>query len=188
MSLSTSCTLTGQLGLVQFVRDRLGLGVPVRDTELEYCAYTHQTLITRLTRNPSCPCPHQLFRRAPAPGRLADCSVRELISASALAPGKHGEVSVEVDDAWYVEREVCACGTPQPTRRFDCGHAATWVHCTRCRRPFLPHPFYRHRPVPAAILGPSIAQPLSSLGAGQARWVVLRRGTDAVLFLNPDQT
>jgi len=186
MSVHALCSLIAQLALLQFVKDRLALGGSVRESTLEYCAYTQQIVNTKLVRQGECLCPHIVFRRALPPRRpLAKCALRELHQAAAGGVEKDGGVSFEVDDCDYVEQAICSCGEQPPVQRFvnrDAGHVG---HCLSCQRVLAPHPFHSFRPAPASALGQSLDRPLCELGAEGARWVVVRLDDEAVLFLDP---
>ena len=45
----------------QLLRWPLQLGTPVEDTLVEYCGYTHRTVVQPLRHNPACPCNHTRF-------------------------------------------------------------------------------------------------------------------------------
>ena len=183
MSVHALCSLVAQLALLQFAKDRLSLGA-VRDTVLEYCAYPQTLVTSKLASHPRCPGPHVAFRRASPPRPLADCSLHEL-SRAAADDATHGQsASFEVDDFQYVERALCPCGAEQPVQRFVRADAHDIGRCWRCLRPLPRQPFHSLAIVPGSALGETINRPLRDLGASDARWVVLRRALDAVLFLN----
>ncbi|MCX7827351.1 MAG: ThiF family adenylyltransferase, partial [Verrucomicrobiae bacterium] len=58
MSVSFLCAMAAELAMFQLLRFVAGLGTPVCNTELEYCAYTHRTVVTPLRRRRDCPCDH----------------------------------------------------------------------------------------------------------------------------------
>jgi len=185
MSVHALCSLLAQLGLLYFMRDRLALGAPVRDTSLEFCAYTQQITTTKLTRNLRCRCAHVMYRRVSPPRSLATCSVRELLRAAGVE-SEQG-VRFDVADFYFVEQATCSCGAQQPVHRF--ARAAEHVGlCHECRRPLARHPFHSFRPVPVSALRESFEVPLHLLGAGEARSAVVGSGEDAVLFLDRSES
>jgi molybdopterin/thiamine biosynthesis adenylyltransferase len=188
MSVHALCSLISQLALLQFARDLLALGQSVRELTLEYCAYPQTIVPSKLTRHPQCPCPHVVFRRAAPPRPLAECTLSELSKSAAADAEKDRGVSFEVDEHYYVAQATCPCGGQEPVQRFVTPGAGDVGPCPGCRRPLARHPFHSFRPVPASALGPALVRPLREVGAADARWVVVRRDDDAVLFLNSPPT
>jgi molybdopterin/thiamine biosynthesis adenylyltransferase len=186
-SLSSLCSLTAQLGLLQFARDRLGLGAAVRDTVLEYCAYTHQTVITKLVRKPDCPCDHRILGRAAPPRPLTDCSLRDLEKAAALSDTE-ADVTFEIDNSLWAEQARCECGGWRATHRFVRANTTALGQCPECGQATTVHPFGSYQRVPAWRTEPFRDQPLGTLGATDVRWAVVRSNQRGVLFLNPPQT
>jgi hypothetical protein len=185
MSVHALCSLLAHLGLLHFMRDRLALGAPVRDTSLEFCAYTQQITTTKLTRNPRCRCAHVMLRRVSPPRSLATCSVRDLLRAAGVE-SEQG-VRFDVDDFFFVEQATCSCGAHQAVHRFV--RAAEPVgHCHECLRPLARHPFHSFRPVPVSALRESVEVPLYLLGAAEARSAVVGCSDDAVLFLDRSES
>jgi molybdopterin/thiamine biosynthesis adenylyltransferase len=184
LSLGANCSLIAQLVLLQFARDRLALGAPVRNTILEYCAYTHRTVLTGLIRNPTCPCDHVVLRRAVAPRPLSECTIDELTE---FGNATNTDWSVEVDSSLWVEQARCNCGEWRSVRRFVNDAGKSLGRCRKCRQPLTGHPFHSHRRVPVTAIEPSRNKPLRDLGAKNARWIIVRHDTDAVLLLNHNQ-
>lgn len=182
MSVHALSSLIGQLALLHFIRDRLQLAGPVRDETLEYCAYTQKIVTTKLDRHLQCPCPHAVFRRLSPPRPLAECRLRDLLKATGGNAEADGTASLDVDDYHFVEQAICSCDDYHPVRRFFSPNGENVGQCLHCQRPLARHPFHSHRPVPAAALGTLLDRPLRDLGAEHARWVVVRRDDDAVLF------
>lgn len=186
-SLSSLCSLTAQLASLQFARDLLVLGAPVRDTVLEYCAYTHQTVITKLARKPDCPCDHQVLRRTAAPRPLTECSLRDLEKAAALSD-TDADVTFEIDGSLWAEQARCECGGWRATHRFVRASTTALGQCPECGQATTVHPFGSYQRVPAWRTESFRDQPLEVLGATDARWVAVRSNQRGVLFINPSQT
>jgi molybdopterin/thiamine biosynthesis adenylyltransferase len=180
-SLSSLCSLAAQLASLQFARDLLGLGAPVRDTVLEYCAYTHQTVITKLVRKPDCPCEHQVLRRTAAPRAIRNCSLRELQEAAGLGTA----VTFEVDGGLWAEQGRCECGEWGALGRFVSESDTTYGPCQLCGKATKGHPFQCHRRVPAAVTEPFRDQQLGALGAVDICWAAVRSNQHGALFLDP---
>src|SRR6185503_4558159 len=53
MGLSGLASLSASLAITQLIRWRLQLGTPVEDTLVEYCGYTHRTVVESLQHNPA---------------------------------------------------------------------------------------------------------------------------------------
>jgi len=188
MSLSPLCSLIAQLALLQYARDRLGLGVPVRDTVLEYCAYTHQTVVTKLHRNADCPCDHVTLRRTAPPRPLAECSLDDLEQAAGASENGDGAVSFEVENSIWADRARCQCGEWRPLGQFVSRAAASVGRCRKCHGMMTVHPFHSYRLVPASAVEFFRNQSLGELGASGIRWAVVRCNGRAALFLNAAQT
>jgi len=184
LSLGTLCSLCAQLALLQFTKDRLALGAPVRNTILEYCAYTHRAVLTNLARNPACPCEHVVLRRAAPPRPLPDCTFDDL---AAIANANNPRVSFEVDSTLWVEQARCKCGEWRSVRKFVDQTGLRLGRCGKCRQPLTAHPFHSHHRVPASALEAARSQSLRDLGAHTVRWVIVRSDDAAVLFLNPNE-
>jgi len=183
MSTSFLCSTAADLALVQILRYVLGLGAPVMDTMLEYCGYTHRTVVSPLVRNPECRCDHTTYERAPCPRPVPDCTLRQFASLA----GFDGEelLSFRVDEMTYAELGACGCGGSRPLRRFvaDGAHVG---RCRSCGAPVFPRPSDSHRPVPRSVVADVLDRPLRDLGAGAAQWLAVRCGDRAVLFIGPE--
>jgi molybdopterin/thiamine biosynthesis adenylyltransferase len=176
MSVSFLCSLAADLALTQLFRLVLGLGQPVRDTMIEHCGYTHRTAVAPLKRNPDCPCDHTRWHLAAGPRPLARCSLGELAAAAGLSDG----VSFTVGELSFAELGICeACGDHRPAQRFIPATREAGV-CPVCGGRVVGHPFYCHRPVPAARA--VLDRPLGELHAADVPWVLVRSNGRAVLF------
>jgi molybdopterin/thiamine biosynthesis adenylyltransferase len=181
MSVSALCSLSADLAVTNLLRWRLGLGQAVEDTALEYCGYTHRSVVGTLRRNPACPCDHTRFSVLPAPRPLAEATLAELASAADLP--RRSSVSLTVDEMLFVELGRCRCAAPPRVSRFVWSQDTLVGTCTTCRHPVRAQPFFTHRSVSSALLGPLAPRTLSEVGAGGARWILVRADEKAVLFV-----
>lgn len=181
MSTSFLCSLAADMAMVQITRFALGLGAPVADTLVEYAGYTHRTVVSPLACKADCPGEHLEWRQVRLGMHLGDTTLRSLAATAGFAPR-----SFEVDDYTFAERGGCGCPTTVPLGRFVTPGEGV-EQCAACGCPIVGHPFYLHRPVPASAVEGALDRPLSSLGAGAARWAAVRGDDRAVLlFHGPD--
>jgi hypothetical protein len=173
--------------MMQFLRHRLKLGAPVADTILEYNGYTHRCVSAPLAFNPNCPCDHTPFALAPLQRTVGESTLRELTDLAGFnaAPSLDG-VTVALDNLLWLESGACACGQPRPLRRFASPGRAHAGRCPRCRQPIRRQPFFTHQAASLPLVQALLDRPLCSLGAGRARWALVRRADRAVLLRNPD--
>lgn len=182
MSVSPLCSLAADLAVTQLLRSALRLGAPVEDSALEYCGYTHRTVVAPLKFNPQCPCDHTIFARRAAPKPLGECSLRDLSSTAGLPFGE--AASFTVDGFSFVEFGACQCANPPAIRRFVASGETSIGSCGVCGAPVQAQPFHTHRSVSAPLLGPLAERPLRELGAAAARSVVVRAAEAAGLISN----
>jgi molybdopterin/thiamine biosynthesis adenylyltransferase len=182
-SVSFLCSLAADLALMQILRDMLGLGGPVQDTLVEYCGFTHRTVTAPLVRNPQCPCDHRPWAAAPAPGPLAECTLRQLAVAAGVTENRElARTSFRVEDWPFVVRGVCAnCGQTQAVQRFVAGGEAARP-CVTCSGIVAVQPFFAHHPVPATMARAVLDRPLAELGSRPPGWVVVQGQERTVLF------
>jgi molybdopterin/thiamine biosynthesis adenylyltransferase len=180
------CALAGGLAVLEVLRHVLGLGKPLEDRLLSYCAYTQKIAHVPLVRSVACPCEHTPYQFLELGMRLESCTPLDLLSKGSSGRTELAQSTLEVEGHVYCEAAHC-CGLIQQVRRWvpDVGPYPT---CQCCGEAVSPTPFFSRRRVRVSELGPSAAKQLGSLGAGQARWVVVRRGGAAVLLHREDQT
>lgn len=178
MSVSFLCTLAADLAMTQLFRLTLGLGVSVEDTLLEYCGYTHKTVISPLKRNPDCPCDHQSWTKAQPPRPLAEMTPRGLCAAAGMPPE---ESSFLLGGLTFLDEMPCGfCGRLSLRRRFVPTEGD--MTCPECRQKLRPSPFHCHRPVPPGVLAPVLDRPLRELSTTEIPWVLVRGSERALLF------
>lgn len=185
VSISSLCALAGNLAMMQLVRHVLGLGEPVGDTLLDYTAYTHRTVVSKLTKNENCVCNHTRYARALAPRPLADCSLVELISRAGLPPKAGEPLSITVDDRSFAESGVCDCGYAGPIGRLVGPNEKRAGRCPECGKALHCERFFLHRPVSTQLLGSALTLPLRETGAGEPEWALIQNSEKALLFQNP---
>ena len=95
-----------------------------------------------------------------------------------------GQATLEVQGHTWVEAIHC-CGSIRPVGRFVSSGAG--VPCPVCGQPVLPTPFYEYPRVRSAVLGRSADMSFATIGAGQARWVIVRGPRGAVLLHEEDE-
>jgi len=179
-SFSYLCGLAADLALNQLLRLVLSLGQPVADTVLEFCGYTNRTVVSALVPNPACRCDHTRFEIVGAPKPLAVSSLAELAQAAGCAED-NGPVLFRVGEHHWVTRGACACAADAPVGRFVGEAAPRPISCAQCHSLIQPLPFHTFRDFPAPVLGAAFGRPLRRLGAGRARYVLVRAGDRAVL-------
>lgn len=177
------CSIAADLAVVQLVRHLLGLGKPVVDTELEYNAFTHKTLVTPLARNPVCPSDHAAWRVLRPTRPLASAPLRDLLAAAGA--GGAADATVTVGKLAFAESGRCRAGHLARLRRFVDPWAAAGS-CATCGAPNAPDPFTTHRPAPVALFGPDLDRPLGELCDGAPAWVAVAAGGETTWFARPD--
>lgn len=176
------CTLASSLAGTQLLRFVLGLGQPVEDTELEFCAFTNRAVVSPLPRRQTCSCDHFRYRTVRLPRPLSAHSPAEL--AALLGPGD-GVRQFEFGGHVWVEAAICPAGHRRKVRRLlPAGQSAAGT-CDRCRATLHCQPFFTHRQVTPLHLAAAIDRPLAELGAPDLRWALVRDGNAGVLALNP---
>ncbi|HYT92303.1 MAG TPA: ThiF family adenylyltransferase [Gemmataceae bacterium] len=178
MSVSFLCGLAANLACMQILRHVLNLGMPLTDSLVEYCGYTHRTVTASLTHNPECVCDHTTWERRTAPAALRDCTPAQLAESAGLPLA---DVSFQVHGSVFAELLICnKCGRSQPGGRFVApGQSAG--PCSDCGSPTRAAPFYSHDPVPAGLL-PGGERSLGQLGAESVGSVIVRGAGRAVWF------
>jgi molybdopterin/thiamine biosynthesis adenylyltransferase len=183
-SVSFLCSLAADLAMTQVLRFVLGLGRPLEDSVLEYCGYTHRSVVSPLTRKVNCPCEHAGYIHKPVAGPLAHHSLLQLAAAAQCeCPSAPASPSFTVGDLLFVDGAIC-CGRLQSVRKFA-APGRTLGNCVVCGGSMRaePHSFHSYRAVPAQILASLIGRPLAQLGARTAHSVLVRHGGCCVQFL-----
>jgi molybdopterin/thiamine biosynthesis adenylyltransferase len=180
MSTSFLCSMAAELGVMQVFRHALGLGKPVANTSLEYCGYTHRTVVSPLTRNPNCLCDHRVWRRVPAPRpSLADCTLADLVAATGHHDREATTITVD-DDLHFIESAVCRGGHRAPIGRFGLLGESVGA-CAICGASMQPDNYFAHRTAALPTLGAALDEPLHTLGAAPS-WVMVRRDQEPFVF------
>ncbi len=183
-SFAALSALAASLTVTQLLRLVLGLGEPVADTQLEFCAFTNRAVVSPLPRRRACSCDHTRYRVVRAPRQLAECSLGEL----AALGGCSAAVAVPeftVSHFSWAESGMCTCGRRGKVHRFVAPGETHAGACRRCGKPLHVQPFFIRRPVGAAHVARHLHLPLGELGARGADWALVRDGQAAVFFLNP---
>ncbi len=181
MTVASLCGFCSSLAGLQALRWAAKLGESVTDTLLEFNAYTHKTSVTKISRNPACPCPHLIWEVAEAPQELAECTVRRLVER---ALGQTDRATVTVDGFVWVESGLCQCPAAPVVGRFVAAGSNSLGVCARCGSALLAQPFFTHRSLPISKMGAAKEQPLRALGVVNPRAVLVRADARAVLFRN----
>ncbi len=181
-SMSFICSLAAELAMVQFLRYFLQLGVPVGDTLLEYCGYTHRTSINRLQFHPACPIDHTVYRRRTMADPIGSITLREMVEAAGFGgDGTFNGVSIRIGGHVYAETIVCACTRFERYKKFI-PTAKRRGPCPRCGKPRLLHPFFVHDPISIAKIPDQLDTPLHRLGVKDTGWSMVRNDQDGVLL------
>ena len=181
MSPSFLCTLAANIAVTVGYRHALGVGAPLVDSAIEYCGYTHRTVVSPLRRSPDCPCQHRAWeRRIPPQPLWAECTLRELAAAADLCADEPASFTVD-DDLAFVEWAKCRCGKREMVQRF-CRGGRIAADCSRCGEPLFAEQFYSHRSVASELLHGQLDLPLRALGAEEARWILVQGDDQAVIF------
>ncbi len=187
VSTSFLCSMAADLALVQCVRHALDLGASVEDQGLQYCGFTHDVRRWALSRNAACPLEHLAVRRAPLEKPVPECTPRELARLAGLSLHSISQpFSLSVGGLIYASGSYC-CGRQHPLRRFVARDQSVG-RCTVCRKPLFPAQSMSWETVPASTLSGQGDIMLRHLGAGSARWALVRGHQQGVLFLEPGQT
>jgi molybdopterin/thiamine biosynthesis adenylyltransferase len=181
-SVSFLCSLAADLALMQGLRHVAELGQPVADTMLEFCGYTHRSVISPLARHAGCPGPHERWLRKSPPKDLARSTPRELINIATGTREGLGGVSLAVGHHYFAESGKCAaCGQQRHIGRFVPTLSAIGP-CPACGGQIDGQPFYAHSPVPAEVLGDALDRELGAMVPGAIHAVVVRCPERSVLF------
>jgi molybdopterin/thiamine biosynthesis adenylyltransferase len=177
---SALCSMAADLAVIQILRFLLKLGQPVADTMLEYCGFTHRTVISPLARNPKCKLSHTPFAQVEVDVPLDSLPLTEVMQRAtgvAVAP----DTQFEVAGTDWVEFAACNCARPTPVRQFVARTRTKLPRCPKCSAPLVPLSFYTHRAVSAWVLGSAAERPLNRLGARHVSSVLVRSGDSGVL-------
>lgn len=181
MSIAPLCSTAANLALFQFLRDRLGLGQPVRDTAVEFCAFTHRSVVSPLKRNPRCPCDHQPWELKSVSRRLPDCTFADL-GRFALGDGVETNCLSFECPAWsYAERAWCSAGHAQQMGTFF-RSSQRLGQCSLCGGPLACPKVYTQQIVAAETLGDNLRRPLQALGITDANRILVRQAQRTVLL------
>ena len=173
-SVSALCSMAGELAIFQLVRYRLGLGKPVGDSVLEYCAYTHRGVVSSLERNLECPCDHRRFRSITTARPLLECTLRELVEEAGMGEKHDLEgISFRVGNLLFMELGSCACRKSKPLKRFY-APGESLGRCGDCGSDIRSQPFFTHHPVPASMLVTELDRPLREITAAPVGYVWVR--------------
>lgn len=165
MSLSALCSLAADLAVLELVRRVAGIAPTGGDLAVEYCAYTRRSVLSPLSRNPSCRLSHVAWERVTVQGPLERYSLADLIAAAGEGDTPLEQLSLTVDERVYCERGSCGCPRQHPVRRFLQNGSSNAGDCSECAQPIRQHPFFTHREVPATHLAAQREHSLAQLGA-----------------------
>jgi len=182
MSVASLCSMAADLAVMSILRYALKLAAPLTDSQIEFCGYTNQTVVSPLRpKSDTCPCSHAAWKIERSTKPLRSTSLRELITAAG-GNGSMNGLAVQVDDRLFVEVAACSdCGY-RPVRKFVLpGKKAGFC---RCGKAIYAQPFFSHRLVPVSVVKDVLDRPLCRIGAGGARGVLVRDAQRAVLFVD----
>lgn len=180
-SISPLCEQAAALAVMQVTRFLVPVGQPVADTMLEYCGYTHRTVVSPLVRNPNCMLDHSPLTLVALDPPLGDSSLSQLAQQATGAPPSAG-ARFELEGLQWVELASCGCPEPRPVRRFVARGRKRLHCCRRCAAPLVPLSFYTYPQVSASVLGTAVERPLRELGARGLASLLQRNGDAGVLI------
>jgi molybdopterin/thiamine biosynthesis adenylyltransferase len=183
MSVSFLCSLAADLSLAQVLRHTLDLGVPVENTIVEYCMYTHKTAISPLKRNADCPCDHTPFAQASTLRRISELSLAEIGRIAGYdSESDLTGVSFRLGNLQFCEQGFCKCSHNRPLMRFvDPGERTE--NCKSCGENIYPHPFFTYRNVPASLVLNQLDCRLRDLEVKTEKWAMLRGPQQSLLLM-----
>jgi molybdopterin/thiamine biosynthesis adenylyltransferase len=182
MSVSFLCSVAADLALMQILRQTLGAAV--ENTLLEYCGFTHRTVISSLKRNLNCPCDHARYDRASTLRPLPNCTPRELTEmAGCDSSSGFNRISLKVAGLSYCESGGCKCNGIRPFRQFLAPGDPT-LRCRSCGDTITPLPFYTHDPVPLALIADQMGCRLRDMGVESTAWVMVRGPQRNMIFIS----
>ena len=184
MSVAGLSSLVANLALLLVIRRVLGLGEPLEDSQVDFCAYTNELVTSPLHRNPDCPADHLPCEQRTLPRPLGDFTPRELAKTAGFPERvSEGPLSFRVGRLSFATDASCGCAEPRPLNRFI-APGPSKRRCETCGERF-------RVPPPPGPLIPSVAvqalravldRPLRDLGAHSARFAVLRDNQRAVFL------
>lgn len=180
-SVSPLCAQAAALAVMQAIRFLVPVGQPVADTMLEYCGFTHRTVVSPITRNPNCMLDHNAIAQVALDPPLGDLSLAQVAQQATGAPPS-ADTRFELEGFQWVELASCRCPQPRPVRRFVARGRKRLPCCRKCSAPLVPLNFYTYPQVSASVLGSAAERPLRDLGARGLTSLLLRTGDAGVLI------
>ena len=176
MSTSFLSSMAADLLMTQLMRHVLGLEEPLSDSVVEYCGFNHRSTLTRLRRNPRCPCDHLGWKRVHVGREFPECTVGDLLAVGGFTEGSDlSRYSFSVEGHWFVRKGSCRCGVERDVERFV--NASEYAgQCSACGDQIQAWGFFSHQEVPASLLSAHLGRTLGELGAESATAVVVRQG------------
>jgi molybdopterin/thiamine biosynthesis adenylyltransferase len=179
-SLSALCSLAADLAVIQVLRHLVQLGEPVENTLVEYCGFTHRTVVSPLDRNPKCPLDHTTLAQVVMEEPLHRLSLAQVLHRT-MGRAVGSGVVYEVAGLDWIELAACGCAQPTPVRRFVPRGQPGLSSCPRCSTGRTPLSFHTYRAIGASVLGSAAEVPLQRLGARPVASVLVRAGDAGVL-------
>ncbi len=175
------CGIAANLASTQMLRYVLGLGRPVGDTSLQFCAYTNATATSPLAVSKACPTSHLPYTHHALPSH-SHYTLNDLLRESGSLAQATDPPTFEVGNAVWAEAGVCNCeGATTSIARFVATDDAP-VLCKVCNTPIQLQPFFTHQQASLHHLGEALDLPISDLCDSSPRWIAIRNTDHAILF------
>ncbi|MHC4415957.1 MAG: ThiF family adenylyltransferase [Planctomycetota bacterium] len=180
MSVAGLSSLAADLAMMLLLRHVLKLGAPLEDCLMQYCGYTNGIVTSPQSRNPDCPAEHMAWERKASCRPLGAATLRELAGVAGLdVEASGGALSFAIDQFAFTRRALCKCPEPRRLQRFVFAHGSS-ARCDSCGEQLSADPFATYRRAPLHVLAPVLDRSLEELGAGRARFAVVRDAGRAV--------
>ncbi|HOC56186.1 MAG TPA: ThiF family adenylyltransferase [Verrucomicrobiota bacterium] len=180
-SVSPLCAQVAALAVMQAIRFLVPVGQPVADTMLEYCGFTHRTVVSPIARNPDCMLDHSALAQVVLDPPLEELSLAQVAQRATGAPPS-ADARFELEGLQWVELASCGCDQPRPVRRFVARGRERHLCCRKCSAPLVPLSFYTYPQVSTSVLGSAAERPLRDLGARGLTGLLLRTADTGVLI------
>lgn len=175
------CGIAANLASTQMLRFVLGLGKPVGDTSLQFCAFTNKTVTSPLHRHEECPTNHRPYARFLLPTEPT-VSLNDLLKQTKELWSNDDPPTFELGNQEWVEAGLCHCkSAPTPIARFA-SVGASKSCCESCGSSLSKQPFFTHSRASLQHLGKALDASISTICDAMPEWIVIRNSENAALL------